>query len=100
LLATMRNGEDPKAARATRAKEIEAGAITVTAFAERWLAEYVRPKLKPRTVADYERLVEQKIGPALGHLIVSRITKEDLIKFHAEMKATPRRANYTIATVR
>jgi integrase len=96
----MRNGEDPKAARAARVKDLEAGATTVAAFAERWLAEYVRTKLKPRTVADYERLVEQKIGPALGHLIVGRVAKEDLLRFHADMKSTPRRANYTIATVR
>ena len=68
-VAAMRRGEDPRADRAARAKAIEAGGTTVAAFAERWLAEYVRPKLKPRTVADYERLIEQKIGPALGHLI-------------------------------
>lgn len=79
-------------------KASENGATTVTAFSERWLAEHVRPKRKPRTISDYERLLEQKILPALGHLLVARVTKEDVLKLHAEMKATPRRANYTVST--
>ena len=32
--------------------------------------------------------------------IVSRVAKEDVLKLHAEMQATPRRANYTVATFR
>jgi integrase len=99
-VAAMKDGQDPMAARAVRAKAIKAGETTVSAFAERWLAEYVRPKLKPRTVDDYERLVKQRIGPALGHLIVGSVTKEDVLKLHVDMKATPRRANYTVATFR
>jgi integrase len=96
----MRAGRDPKSEQAIRTKAIEAGATTVAVFAERWLDEYVRAKLKPRTVSDYERLVEQRINPALGHLIVGRVAKDDVLKFHADMKATPRRANYTVATFR
>src|SRR5215470_15505645 len=48
----MRAGRDPKAEKAARAKAIEAGATTVKMFSERWLAEVVRPKRKPRTIAD------------------------------------------------
>jgi integrase len=99
-LQDMRAGRDPKSEQAIRTKAIEAGATTVAVFAERWLDEYVRAKLKPRTVSDYERLVEQRINPALGHLIVGRVAKDDVLKFHADMKATPRRANYTVATFR
>jgi integrase len=75
--------------------------MTVTAFAERWLAEVVRPKRKPRTVADYGRLLKDKILPALGHLVVERVTKEDvLLKLHLAMRETPRRANYAVSTFR
>jgi integrase len=98
-LQDMRAGRDPKIEKADRARSVEAGQTTVAAFAERWLDEYVRPKLKPRTAADYEKLVEQKIKPALGHLILARVAKDDILKFHATMKATPRRANYTVRTV-
>jgi hypothetical protein len=62
-LDDMRAGRDPKIEQAARAKAIEAGATTIAAFAERWLAEVARPKRKPRTVADYERLLAQKILP-------------------------------------
>jgi integrase len=96
----MRAGRDPKAEQTARAKAIAAGATTVEMFAERWLAEVVRPKRKPRTIADYERLLEHKIIPHLGHLVVERVTKEDVLKFHVAMQKTPRRANYTVSTFR
>jgi integrase len=96
----MRRGEDPRTHRATREKQAEAGQTTVAQFAERWLAEYVRTKLKPRTIEDYERLIKQRIGPTFGRLLVSAVRKEDVLAFHAEMSATPRRANYAVATFR
>jgi len=99
-LRDMRAGRDPKTEHLARAKAIETGATTVKTFSERWLAEVVRPKRKPRTRADYERLLEQKILPALGHLIVERVTKEDVLKLHVAMQGTPRRANYTVSTFR
>jgi integrase len=98
--AAMRRDEDPRAERAARIKAIEAGTVTVSAFADRWLAEYVRLKLKRRTIADYERLLEQKIKPALGHLLVTRVAKDDVLKFHSSLAATPRRANYAVSTFR
>jgi integrase len=96
----LRAGRDPRVEQVARAKAIEAGATTVKAFSERWLAEVVRPKRKPRTRADYERLLEQKILPTLGHLIVERVSKEDVLKLHVAMQSTPRRANYTVSTFR
>jgi integrase len=98
-LQDMRAGRDPKIEQAARAQALEAGQTTVAAFADRWLAELVHPKRKPRTAADYAALVERKIKPALGHLILARVTQDDILKFHATMKATPRRANYTVRTV-
>lgn len=99
-LRDIRDGKDPRAAKEVRRAALAAGQTTVAELADRWLAEYVRPKLKPRTVDDYERLVEQRIKPRLGALPVSSVTKSDLISFHATMANTPRRANYTIATTR
>jgi integrase len=99
-LRDIRDGKDPRAEKAARRRALEAGQTTVAALADRWLAEYVRPKLKDRTIADYERLVEQRIKPRLGALPVSVVSKSDIISFHASMANTPRRANYTIATTR
>ncbi|MGY3233352.1 integrase [Bradyrhizobium sp. USDA 4448] len=99
-LQDIREGKDPRAEKAIRRAALEAGRTTVAELADRWLAEYVRIKLKARTIADYERLLDDKIKPRLGALPVASVTKADVISFHATMANTPRRANYTVATFR
>lgn len=99
-LRDIREGQDPRAQKAIRAAAVKAGKTTVAELADRWLAEYVRLKLKPRTIDDYERIVEKRIKPRLGAIVVAAVTKADVISFHASMANTPRRANYVIATFR
>jgi len=99
-LRDMREGRDHVAENAIRKAAVKASKTTVSDLADRWLTEYVRPKLKPRTVADYERIVEDRIKPRFGSLAVAAVTKGDVIAFHATMANTPRRANYVVATFR
>jgi integrase len=99
-LADMRRGTDPVAARKARDAAAIAGAMTVADLADKWLGDYVRPKLKPRTAFDYERLLAQHIKPALGHLSIANVSRDDITRLHVAMARTPRRANYTISTVR
>jgi integrase len=73
--------------------------MTVAQLAERWMADYVRPKLKPRTAFDYERLLAQHILPVLGNLPVLAVERADVERLHVAMARTPRRANYTASTV-
>jgi integrase len=96
VLADIRRGADPVAERKVRA----AGAMTIAELAAKWMQDHVRPKLKPRTVADYEDLLRQQILPALGRLSVAHIGRDDVVRLHVAMERTPRRANYVIATVR
>jgi integrase len=93
VLDALKAGRDP----AQERKAKEAGLVTVATLAEKWLAEIVVPKRKPRTAEDYARLVKQKIGPTFGHRPVSEITWGEINKWHASMKAIPRRANYALA---
>ena len=95
-LAAMRSGVDPTAERKARL----AKSVTVAALADMWMAEFVRLKLKPRTASDYGQLLAKHILPGLGHLTVSHVGYEDIERLHGAMSKTPRRANYTIATVR
>jgi integrase len=95
-LADLRRGADPKSERRRHA----AGGITVVELADKWMAEHVRPKLKPRTVSDYEQLLAQRILPALGHLPVAAVSRDDVNRLHVAMRPIPRRANYTVSTVR
>jgi integrase len=100
MLRDLRDGRDPMLERAARRKAMEAGDTTIKHLAERWMAEVVKPKRKPRTVEDYQPLVDQKIGPKLGHLLVSRIEWDDVNKWHKDMAKTPRRANYAVAALK
>jgi integrase len=98
MLADIKAGRDPVVTQRTREAAEKAGAMTVTQLSEKWLVDYVRPKLKPRTVTDYERLLKQRILPALGHLTVAEVSLDDVTRLHVGMAATPRRANYTLRT--
>jgi integrase len=99
-LQDIRDGKDPRVEKAARRASAMAGQLTVADLADRWLTVYVRPKLKPRTVDDYERILEQRIKPRFGALPVVRVSKSDVTSFHASMANTPRRANYVVATFR
>jgi integrase len=98
MLADIRQGKDPVLERKAREARIAAGTLTVAQFSDKWLANYVRPKLKPRTVEDYERLLGQHILPALGSLPVAAVERSDVERLHVAMARTPRRANYVVST--
>jgi integrase len=91
-LADMRRGINPRTRTTTE--------MTIAQLADKWMSNYVRPKLKARTVYDYERLLSQHVLPTLGQLSVASITRDDIVRLHVAMARIPRRANYTISTVR
>jgi integrase len=95
LLADQRRGLDPR-----RGRGRPSSGLTVAAFAERWMAEVVRVHNKPRTIADYETLLAKHILPALGHLSVVAVTRDDVVGLHTAMAHTRRQANYVLSTVR
>jgi integrase len=99
-LHAIRAGKDPVAEKAAMRAAVAAGETTVAALADRWLEQYVIPKLKPLTRRDYVRLLERRIKPQLGHIAVARVTKDDVEKLHVSLANTPRHANYVISTFR
>jgi integrase len=64
------------------------------------MTDVVLPKLKPRTAFDYRQLLAKHILPVLGNLMVVEADRDHIERLHLDMRSTPRRANYTIATVR
>src|SRR6516164_3401145 len=99
-LADMQRGNDPIVERKARHSAAKAREMTVTQLADKWLADYVRPKLKPHTIRHYQQLLGQHILPALGQLSVAHISRDDVVRLHVAMAEIPRRANYAIATIR
>jgi integrase len=100
VLDDLRAGKNPIVEKNLRRQAIEAGDMTVSKLADQWMEVYVRPKLKPRTVLDYTQIFEQKIKPRLGHVAVAAVSRDEVTRFHLEMRKTPRRANYVLATLR
>jgi integrase len=98
MLADIRQGRDPVLERKARAARMAASTMSVEQLAQKWLANHVRLKLKPRTRDDYERLLAQHILPALGRLPVAGVERSDVERLHVAMARTPRRANYTVST--
>jgi len=99
-LADMQRGNDPIIERKTRLTAAKAREMTLAQLADKWLADYVRPKLKPHTIRDYQQLLRQHILPALGQLSVAHIGRDDVVHLHVAMAEIPRRANYALATTR
>jgi integrase len=100
MLAAMKRGIDATADQKARLRAAQAQSITLRELSERWVAEFVISKLKPRTASDYQQVLSQHVLPALGNLTVAEIDHEQIERRHREMKATPRRANYMAAVVR
>lgn len=99
-LADIKAGRDPKFERKARQRSTAAGGVTVAEFAETWLREHVRGRVKASTYADYESRLRLHILPRLGHLPVAGLTWEDANKLHVAMATTPRTANYAIDILR
>jgi integrase len=99
-LADMRRGRNPVEERKARVKVSGVCAKTVNDLIDKWTRDHVEPKLKPRTASDYARLFTRHIRPALGHLSVAAVTRDDINLMHVKMRATARRANYAVTTLR
>ena len=71
-------------------------APTVAVAAEEFLELHCRPKLKPRSLEEYERTVRLIICPELGQHRVAVLTHADVTRLHHGLRATPVHANRVI----
>ena len=94
LSGAIANGSDPAATRAA-----ERIAPTVTALAQRFLAEHIATKTKQRTAAEYQRLIENTIVPSIGRKRVREVTRADISRLHHERRDTPYDANRALAVL-
>ena len=95
LIARIKAGEDPSpspAAPATRP--------TVADLAERYLAEHVAVRCKPRTAASCRWLVTKFVLPDLGALAITAVEREHISALHHRHRDTPYQANRILEVVR
>jgi integrase len=89
LLGLVATGVDP----ATKPDT----AATLAVLAKRFLDEHAATKLKPRTLAEYRRLVDHVIVPAIGNRPLVEVSRQDIAQLHHERRETPVEANRAIA---
>lgn len=93
-LYEIARGEDP-----CRDRKATRKALSVSQACEKFLKEHAQPKLKPRTIAEYDRIIEKRIKPRFGSLKVGEVTRADVLRWHSEMAKHPREANHALAAL-
>ncbi|MCX6007274.1 MAG: tyrosine-type recombinase/integrase, partial [Chloroflexi bacterium] len=79
------------------------GKTTLAEYLERWMKDYARPNLAPRTVEGYESIIRKHLIPKLGHLQLMRLKPEHLQKYYADLMQSGRcnnRGGLSAQTVR
>lgn len=87
-------GGDPAADKIARRE-----APTVAHLAERFLVEHAEAKRKASTAAEYRRLIDRIILPALGGRKAADVTRPEVAKLHHSLRAGPYQANRTLAVL-
>jgi integrase len=94
LLGMIEDGADPAADKIDRK-----GAPTMAELAERFLAEHADSKRKGSTAAEYRRLLDKIILPALDKRKVADVTRADVAKLHHANRDAPYQANRVLAVL-
>jgi integrase len=96
ILARVRLGEDPAAARTTSRQT-----PTITVFAKQFLDEYARPpNIKPNTRRLYAGNLLKLVVPALGSSKLDAVTAPDVARLHRRLgQTTPTAANNMLVTL-
>ena len=57
-------------------------------FIEKWLEEHAKPNLAPKTYVRYKEILEKRVVPAMGHLIMDQLKPLHIVEFQNSL-ATP-----------
>jgi integrase len=94
ILGQVAHGHDPAGERAA-----ERGTLTIAELAERFLAEHVAMKRRPGTAAFYRHVLTKVVTPEIGTSKADKVTRTQIARLHAKLRATPFQANRMLAVV-
>jgi integrase len=63
---------------------VKPGKVTLSDYLDRWLQDYARPNLAPRTREVYEMMIRQHLIKHLGNLPLTALRPEHLQKYYSE----------------
>jgi len=94
ILGAVAHGKDPAADKTT-----ERATPTVAELSDRFIAEHVEPKRKPKTTAFYRDALDRIVKPEFGTTKADKLTRAGVAKLHGKLKATPFQANRVLAVI-
>lgn len=94
LLGAIADGTDPAAERVARRES-----PTMADLARRFLIEHVDAKRKASTAAEYRRLIDRVILPALGARRAADVMRAEVAKLHHGLRDSPYQANRALAVL-
>jgi integrase len=92
LLGEIAAGRDPASER-DKAKADKSLDVVLDQF----MAEHVKPKLKPATVEEYQRLVRLYVKPRFKNRAIGELKRPDIARLHHELSDKPYQANRVLA---
>lgn len=81
LAAEVVKGADPVAARKVKAAT---KTLTLSDVLDSFITDHAKANLKEKTWAEYERLIDKVITPALGSIEIDALKTEDVARFYRE----------------
>ncbi|MGQ0741989.1 MAG: tyrosine-type recombinase/integrase [Alphaproteobacteria bacterium] len=94
VLGAVEGGKDP-----IEERRAERGVRTFDEIASDYLRLHVAPKRKPRTHAEYARILKRYVSPAFGSRGITSVSRADAARLHAAMADSPGAANRCLALV-
>lgn len=94
LAGQYHGGADPAAAKAAERVEVANArkALRVSDVLDRFITDHAKEKLAKKTWAEYERIVEKILTPALGATPVDELQPKAVAEFYHGKRATPTQA--------
>jgi integrase len=65
-------------------KLVRPGKTTVADYLRRWLQDYAKGNLSPKTTQGYESIIEMHIIPALGKITLTQLKPEEIQRYYSE----------------